>query len=208
MLIGVPPSCHFKLTWMLFCLTICAGACVVCYSPSSGVTVYAAKVRVSPVASQGGAVSTKFLQWHSSVWMFQICFPVVFQCILQVIAGSPSGIPVYTGWSTSSIPVCTGPASVHWLRVRDMIMLPPPCHVHGGQSQFKYSCVIYMPTGGCICWCPSCSSSESYKLHAGTTLFYILFNIYKYLGCYKPIRTPGFHTRVISLYITLQRMMI
>ena len=42
------------------------------------------KIRVSPVASQCGAVSTKF-------------FPVVFQCTLQIIAGSPSCIPVYTG---------------------------------------------------------------------------------------------------------------
>ena len=35
----------------------------------------------------------------------------MFQCTLQVFAGSPSGIPVYTG-STSGIPVYTGPASV------------------------------------------------------------------------------------------------
>ena len=41
----------------------------------------------------------------------------MFQCTLQVFAGSPSGISVYTG-STSGIPVYTGPASVHWLRVR------------------------------------------------------------------------------------------
>ena len=85
------------------CLTICVGACVGCHRPSSGVPVYAAKVRVSPVASQCGADSTKFLQWHSSVGLFQLSFS--------------SGIPVYTG-STSGIPVYTGPASVHWLRVR------------------------------------------------------------------------------------------
>ena len=88
-----------------------------CHSPFNGVPEYAVKVRVSPVASQCGADSTKFLQWHSSVGLFQKVFPVVFQCTLQVLAGSPNGIPVYTG-STSGIPVYTGPASVHWLRVR------------------------------------------------------------------------------------------
>ena len=64
------------------------------------------KRRVSPVAFQCGAISTKF-------------FPVVFQCTLQVFAWSPSGIPVYNG-SASGIPVYTGPASVHQPRVRDV----------------------------------------------------------------------------------------
>ena len=36
LLVGVPPYCHFKLAWMLLCLTICAGACVGCCSSSSG----------------------------------------------------------------------------------------------------------------------------------------------------------------------------
>ena len=63
---------------------------------------------VSPVASQCGADSTKFLQWHSSVGLFQLSFS--------------SGVPVYTG-STSGNPVYTGPASVHWLRVRDIAWL-------------------------------------------------------------------------------------
>ena len=40
--------------------------------PSSGVPVYA--VKVSPVASQCGVDSTKFLQWHSSVGLFQLSF--------------------------------------------------------------------------------------------------------------------------------------
>ena len=105
LLTGVPPSCHFKLAWMLLCmLNYMCRACVGCHSPSSGVPVYAVKVRVSPVASQCGADSTKFLQWHSSVGLFHLSFS--------------SGVPVYTG-STSGIPVYTGPASVHWLRVRE-----------------------------------------------------------------------------------------
>ena len=81
---------------MLLCLTICLSwVCVGCHSPSSGVPVKAAKVRVSPVASQCGAVSnkffpvvfqckqklSKFLQWHSSVGQFQLSFS--------------SGAPVY-----------------------------------------------------------------------------------------------------------------
>ena len=104
------------------CLTICAGVCVGCYSPSSGVPVKAAKVRVSLVASQCGAVLTKFLHWHFSVGLFQLSFS--------------SGVPVYPAsngcvaqwypsvhwvnqWHSSGIPVYTGPASVHWLKVRD-----------------------------------------------------------------------------------------
>ena len=59
-----------------------------CHSPSSGVPVYAAKVRVSPVASKCGAFSTKFRQWHSSVGLFQLSFS--------------SGVPVY-------------PASIRWV---------------------------------------------------------------------------------------------
>ena len=79
---------------VLPCLTICARVWVGCYSSSSGVPVYAAIVRVSPVASQCRAVSSYFKLLQD--------FPVVFQCTLQVLAGSPSGI---------------GPVSVHWLRV-------------------------------------------------------------------------------------------
>ena len=59
--------------------------------------------------------SSGVLVWGGFNWVI----PVVFQCTLQVFAGSPSGIPVYIG-STSGIPVYTGPASVHWLRVRDV----------------------------------------------------------------------------------------
>ena len=58
------------------------------------------------------------LQWCSSVgcnsqsfssgipvwYKFNKVFPVVFQCTLQVLSGSPSSIPVYTG-PTSGIPV-------------------------------------------------------------------------------------------------------
>ena len=47
------------------------------------------------MAFQCGAVSTKFFQWYPSVhWVNQ--------------------------WHSSGIPVYTGPASVHWLRVRDV----------------------------------------------------------------------------------------
>ena len=38
LLLGVPPSCHFKLTWILLCLTICASVCGAwesCYAPHS-----------------------------------------------------------------------------------------------------------------------------------------------------------------------------
>ena len=74
-----------------------------CHSPSSGVPVYAVKVRVSPVAFQCRAVSTKFFQWCSSVhWVNQ--------------------------WHSSGIAVYTGPASVHWLRVR--VYVNVLCNIH------------------------------------------------------------------------------
>ena len=55
--------------------------CLGCYSPSFGVPVWAAQVRVCPVASQCGAVSTKFFQWCSSVPRENLLGrPVVSQC--------------------------------------------------------------------------------------------------------------------------------
>ena len=80
------------------CLTICVGACVGCHRPSNGVPVYAAKVRISPVASQCRAESTKFLQWYSSLGLFQLSFS--------------SGVPVYPAsirWVAQWYP------SVHWV---------------------------------------------------------------------------------------------
>ena len=121
LLIGVPPPCHFKLVWMLLCLTICAGACVGCYSPSSGVPVQATKVRVSPVASQCGAFSTKFLQWHSSVGLFQLSFSSsvpVYPASFRWVAQWYTSVHWVNQWHSSGIPVYIGPASVHWLRVR------------------------------------------------------------------------------------------
>ena len=57
---------------------------------------------VCPVASQCGTVSIKFLQWHSSVGLFQLNFSSGVPVHPASIRGSPSGIPVYTG-STSGI---------------------------------------------------------------------------------------------------------
>ena len=79
-------------------------------------------VTVPSVVFQCRLQKLKFLKWHSSVGHFQLrfssgipvwdcfnkVFPAVFQCTLQVFAGSPSGIPVYTG-STSGIPVAFQP---------------------------------------------------------------------------------------------------
>ena len=69
------------------------------------------KVKVSPGASQCGAVLTKFLHWHSSVGLFQLkVFPVVFQCTLPYSLGRPVvfkctlGQPVTFQWHSS----------VHW----------------------------------------------------------------------------------------------
>ena len=55
--------------------------CTGCYSPSSGVPVYAAKVRVFLVASQCGTVSTKFFQCGLPVQAkIAKVSPVAFQC--------------------------------------------------------------------------------------------------------------------------------
>ena len=108
-----------------------------CYSlsPSSGVSVQAAMVRVSPVAFQCGTVSTKSFQWYSSVgynrqrfssnipmWdSFHYVLPVVFQCTLQVFTDvsrcDPSEHWVHQ-WHSSGISAYTAPASVQRLRVR------------------------------------------------------------------------------------------
>ena len=64
------------------------------------------------------SVGCKSLSFSSGIpgWgCFNKVFPMVFQCTLQVIAGLPSGIPVYTG-SISDIPVafqCTLDQSVY-----------------------------------------------------------------------------------------------
>ena len=83
------------------------------------------KLRVSPVASQCGADSTKFLQWHSSVGLFQLSFssgvPVYPATIRWVGQWYPS-LHRVNQWHSSGIPVYTGPASVHWLRVRVSIV--------------------------------------------------------------------------------------
>ena len=75
---------------LLQSLQWCSGVGCKSLSFSSGITVW--------------AVSTKFFQWCSSVpCKYSLGRPVVS----QVYTGSTSGIPVYTGL-----------ASVHWLRVR------------------------------------------------------------------------------------------
>ena len=107
---------------MLLCLTICVGACVGCPSPSSGVLVWAAKVRVSPVAFHYGAVSAKFLQWHSSVVLSQLSFSngvPVYPASIRWVAQRYPSVHWVNQWHSSGISVYTGPASVHWLRIRE-----------------------------------------------------------------------------------------
>ena len=107
---------------MLLCMLnyMCRGVCGLSQSLQWCSSV---KVRVSPVASQCGADSTKFLQWHSSVGLFQISFsngvPVYPAGIHWVAQWYPS-VHWVNQWHSSGIPVYTGPASVHWLRVREV----------------------------------------------------------------------------------------
>ena len=99
--------------------------CIIILSPSSGVSVLAAMVRVSPVAFQCGTVSTKSFQWCSSVgynrkrfsgdipvWdSFYYVLPVVFQCTLQVFTGVTRWYPS-VHWGNQCIPVVF--QCVHW----------------------------------------------------------------------------------------------
>ena len=79
------------------------------------------KVKVCPVESQCGAVSTKFIKWHSSVGLFQLSFssgvPVYPASIRSAAQPYPS-VHWVNQWHSNGIPVYTGPTSVHWLRVR------------------------------------------------------------------------------------------
>ena len=84
-----------------------------------------------------GAVLTKFLQWHSRVGLFQLSFssgiPMYHASIRWVAQWHPS-VHWVNQWHSSGIPVYTEPASVHWLRVRELfkITLPP----YGGKVFF------------------------------------------------------------------------
>ena len=70
------------------------------------------------MASQCGAFATKFLQWHSSVGLFQLSFssdvPVYPASIRWVAQWYPS-VHWVNQWHSSGIPMYTGPVSVHWL---------------------------------------------------------------------------------------------
>ena len=78
------------------------------------------------MAPQCGAVSAKFLQWHPSVGLFQLSFsngvPVYPGSIRWVAQRYPS-VHWVNQWHSSSIPVYTGPASVHWLRVSEVLIV-------------------------------------------------------------------------------------
>ena len=85
------------------------------------------------MASQYGADSTKFLQWHSSVGLFQISFssgvPMYPESIRWVAQWYPS-VHWVKQWHSSGIPVYTGPSSVHWLRVRGVRGCEVSCGEH------------------------------------------------------------------------------
>ena len=76
---------------------------------------------VSPVAFQCGAVSTNFFQWCSSV-----------PCCIRWVAQLHPSVPWVNQWHSSGIPVYTGPARVHWLRVKVTL----PCQ-YCSQAQVK-----------------------------------------------------------------------
>ena len=91
----------------------------------------AAKVRVSPVAFLCGAVSTKFLQGHSSVGLFQLSFSSgapVYPASIRWVAQLYPSVHWVNQWHPSGIPVYTGPACIHWLRVRVGVMSLNMCN--------------------------------------------------------------------------------
>ena len=78
-------------------------------------------VTVLPVVFQCRLQKLQFLQWHPSVGQFQLSFssgvPVCPANIHWVAQWYPS-LRWVNQWHSSGIPVYTGAASVHWLRVR------------------------------------------------------------------------------------------
>ena len=73
------------------------------------------------MASQCGVDSTKFLQWHSSVGLFQLSFSSgvqVYPASIRWVAQRYPSVHWVNQWHSSGIPVYTGPPSVHWLRIR------------------------------------------------------------------------------------------
>ena len=107
MFTGVPPACHFKLAWMLLCLSICVG--------------HVWPFTVLPVVFQCRLQKLEFVQWHPSVGLFQLSLssgvPVHPASIRWVTQWYPS-VHWVNQWHSSGIPVYTGPTSVHWLRIR------------------------------------------------------------------------------------------
>ena len=88
-------------------------------------------VTVPPVVFQCRLQKLEFLQWHSSVGLFQLNLssgvPVYPTRIRSVAQWYPS-VHWVNQWHFSGIPVYTGPASVHWLRVREVMYM---ClHIH------------------------------------------------------------------------------
>ena len=67
------------------------------------------------------ADSIKFLQWHSSVGLFQLSFSsgvLMYPASICLVAQWYLSVQWVNQWHSSGTPVYTGPASVHWLRVR------------------------------------------------------------------------------------------
>ena len=72
------------------------------------------KLRVSPVAPHCGAASTKFLQWHSSVGLFQLSFSsgvLVYPASIRWVAQWYPSVHWVNQWHSSGIPVYTGSAN-------------------------------------------------------------------------------------------------
>ena len=89
------------------------------------------------MAFQCGAVSTKLFQWYSSVhWVNQ--------------------------WHSSGIPVYTGPASVHWLRVRAITMKVQPLLMEVVDPTKVYSCFCSYQVSR---WVSLCGFSDHQYVH-------------------------------------------
>ena len=87
-------------------------------------------VTVPPVVFQCRLQKLEFLQWHSSVGLFQLSFSFgvpVYPASIHLTAQWYPSVHWVNQWHSSGIPLYTGPASVHWLRVRDDILLSIWC---------------------------------------------------------------------------------
>ena len=104
--LAVPPSCHFKLAWTLFCFTKCA-----CVSPPPPPPTHTHTPTPHTHTTPPTVVVQCMLQWSSSSGIT----PVAFQCG-TVSNKSPSSVPCNYSLGRPMVFQCTlgQPVTIQW----------------------------------------------------------------------------------------------